>query len=65
MDLDELKEIMTPEDFYRFLELFEREEDMYTPEWFEAEEMKEEILEKYDIDYPEDSDEVESDNDYY
>ncbi|MCS5420960.1 MULTISPECIES: hypothetical protein [Psychrilyobacter] len=65
MDLDELEEIMTPEDFNKYLELFEREEEIYTPEWFEIEEMKEEILEKYDLDHPDDSYEAEFDEYYY
>ncbi|MGB6129804.1 MAG: hypothetical protein WBG30_13750 [Psychrilyobacter sp.] len=41
---------MSSKDFDRFLELYEMEEEIYTPEWFEIEEMKDEILEQYGLD---------------
>jgi|AYRG01.1.fsa_nt_gi hypothetical protein len=50
MDLKELKTIMSTEDFDRFIELYEEETEIYTPEWFEIEEMKDEILEQYGLD---------------
>jgi len=50
MDLKELEMIMTSEDFDRFLELYEMEEEIYTPEWFEIEDKKDEILEQYGLD---------------
>jgi len=50
MDLKELEMIMSSKDFDRFLELYEMEEEIYTPEWFEIEEMKDEILEQYGLD---------------
>jgi len=65
MDLHELEEIMSLKDFNKYVELFKREEEIYTTEWFELEEMKEELLEKYDLDYPQDSYELESDYYYY
>lgn len=50
MDLKELEMIMSPEDFEKFLELYEMEEEIYTPEWFEIEEMKDDLLEQYGLD---------------
>ena len=50
MDLKELEMIMSPEDFEKFLELYEIEEEIYTPEWFEIEEMKDDLLEQYGLD---------------
>lgn len=50
MDLKELEMIMSPEDFEKFLELYEMEEEVYTPEWFEIEEMKDDLLEQYGLD---------------
>lgn len=49
MDLKELKVIMNSKDFDRFIELYEEEAEIYTPEWFEIEEMKDEILEQYGL----------------
>lgn len=50
MDLKELEMIMSSKDFDRFLELYEMVEEIYTPEWFEIEEMKDKILEQYGLD---------------
>lgn len=50
MVLKELKIIMNPEDYERFAELYETKVEIYTNEWFELEELKDEILEKYGLD---------------
>lgn len=50
MDLKELEMIMSSKDFERFVELYEMKEEIYTPEWLEIEEMKDNILEQYGLD---------------
>lgn len=50
MVLKELKMIMNPEDYERFAELYETKVEIYTNEWFELEELKDEILEQYGLD---------------
>ena len=50
MVLKELKIIMNSEDYERFAELYETKVEIYTNEWFELEELKDEILEKYGLD---------------
>jgi len=50
MDLKELEMIMNSDDFDRFIELYETKVEIYTPEWFEIEELKDEILEQYGLD---------------
>ncbi len=68
MDLDELEEIMTPKDFEDYMDLCNVSEEIYTPQWFITEEMKQEILDKYGLDDLEDPYEMESDEneeDYY
>ena len=68
MDLKELQMIMSSKDFESFVELYEMKEEIYTPKWFEIEEMKDKILEQYGLDdlyglkVNEDEDE---DEDYY
>ena len=67
MDLKELEMIMSSKDFDRFLELYEIEEEIYTPEWFEIEEMKDDILEQYGLEdlYGLKVNEDNDDDDYY
>lgn len=50
MDLKELQMIMSSKDFESFVELYEMKEEIYTPKWFEIEEMKDKILEQYGLD---------------
>jgi hypothetical protein len=50
MDLKELEMIMSSKNFERFVELYEMKEEIYTPEWLEIEEMKDNILEQYGLD---------------
>jgi hypothetical protein len=50
MVLKELKMMLNPEDFDRFVELYETKVEIYTNEWFEIEELKDEILEQYGLD---------------
>lgn len=70
MDLKELEMIMSSKDFDRFLELYETEAEIYTPEWFEIEEIKDEILEQYGLEdlyglKANDDDDDDDDYDYY
>lgn len=70
MDLKELQMIMVSKDFKNFLELYEMKEEIYTPKWFEIEEMKDKILEQYGLDdlyglkVNEDDEDDEDDDDY-
>lgn len=68
MDLDELEEIMTPKDFEDYMDLCDANDEIYTPQWFITEDMKQEIIEKYGLDDPNDPYGMESDedeSDYY
>ncbi|WP_028856010.1 hypothetical protein [Psychrilyobacter atlanticus] len=49
MDLKELQMIMESKDFKKFVELYEIKKEIYTCEWLEIEEMKDELLEQYGL----------------
>ena len=49
MDLKELQLIMESKDFKKFVELYEIKKEIYTSEWLEIEEMKDELLEQYGL----------------
>ena len=50
MDFKELEMIMSLKDFKSFVKFYEIKEEIYTPEWFKIEEIKDEILERYGLD---------------
>ncbi|MCS5420630.1 MULTISPECIES: hypothetical protein [Psychrilyobacter] len=64
MNLEELEEVMTKRDYENYMELCEEDHEKFTQEWFETEDLKQEILEKYGLDNPEDPYEIELRDDY-
>ncbi|MCS5423062.1 MULTISPECIES: hypothetical protein [Psychrilyobacter] len=63
MRLEELEEIMSPEDFKEFEALYFAKEDVYSPQWYILQEMMEKILAKYGVDTPDNPHETEDEED--
>ena len=65
-EIEDFEEIMTTRDFEDYMELCGEDHEKYTREWFKTEDLKQEILEKYGLDNPEDPYEIElrDDDDY-
>jgi len=63
MSFEKLEELMTPEDFKEYERLYSMKEDVYSPQWYNIQDMMQKILAKYGLDTPDDPYGIEKEND--
>lgn len=63
MSFEKLEELMSPEDFKEYERLYSMKEDVYSPQWYNIQDMMQKILAKYGLDTPDDPYGIEKEND--